>query len=422
MRPWRRRRPALLALAAVLALVLWAGAGSVGAQDDALADAQEAEDTASLRVLHLSPDAPLVDVLVDGRLTFRDVDHRDRTEYVPLAAGRHEVRVYPHRLPDTTADEPDPGEPDGSAEAADAGGDAPEDDEDGGGEESGANGENGDGPTARPLEPVVALLDLEPGSYTTVVLTGNFQAPTVEGGLGQLGIEVDPPDAQVTVRGPRGYLAQRRGEQLLADLEPGTYEVEVQREGYQTAQYQVEVRPGGTAVATLTLQAADDEDGDDAGELLQEQTEATWQRLELQPYQGDLPLAGAGRALVRFVHVAPSIPHLGVSVVPLRGDEAEDEDEASEGASPADPTPDLSVERLTYPNSVDYQAITAGRRQLEFRIAGTDSVLHDVPDVDFRAGASYTLYLAADPEGGRVDVVPVVDAYLPQRPAAPEEP
>ncbi|HRV93760.1 MAG TPA: DUF4397 domain-containing protein [Anaerolineae bacterium] len=51
------------------------------------------ENTARLRMVHASPDAPPVDVVVADRLVFRYVRFGDITFYAPLAAGQVNVKV-----------------------------------------------------------------------------------------------------------------------------------------------------------------------------------------------------------------------------------------------------------------------------------------------------------------------------------------
>ncbi len=46
-----------------------------------------------VRVLHASPDAPAVDVLVDGAKVIEALPYREYTEYLSLPGGRHEIRV-----------------------------------------------------------------------------------------------------------------------------------------------------------------------------------------------------------------------------------------------------------------------------------------------------------------------------------------
>jgi len=48
-----------------------------------------------VRVIHASPDAPAVDVWVDGAKAFSGVAFKDATAYAPLTAGDHAVKVVP---------------------------------------------------------------------------------------------------------------------------------------------------------------------------------------------------------------------------------------------------------------------------------------------------------------------------------------
>ncbi|MGQ9675428.1 MAG: DUF4397 domain-containing protein [Chloroflexota bacterium] len=52
-------------------------------------------DQAMLRVVHASPDAPAVDVLVDGNMAFSNLAFRGITRYAALPAGSHNIQVVP---------------------------------------------------------------------------------------------------------------------------------------------------------------------------------------------------------------------------------------------------------------------------------------------------------------------------------------
>jgi hypothetical protein len=54
-----------------------------------------AEGDAMLRVAHLAPDAPNVDVAVDGTTVLQDVAFETVSEYLPLTTGEHQVTVTP---------------------------------------------------------------------------------------------------------------------------------------------------------------------------------------------------------------------------------------------------------------------------------------------------------------------------------------
>jgi len=46
-----------------------------------------------VQVGHFSPDAPSVDIMVDGNLAFEDISFRDSTGLVELDAGPHHVEI-----------------------------------------------------------------------------------------------------------------------------------------------------------------------------------------------------------------------------------------------------------------------------------------------------------------------------------------
>lgn len=56
-------------------------------------DGSEGEMDASLRVAHLSPDAPNVDVYLDGDAVLEDVPYRTVSDYLELASGSYEVMI-----------------------------------------------------------------------------------------------------------------------------------------------------------------------------------------------------------------------------------------------------------------------------------------------------------------------------------------
>lgn len=60
-----------------------------------LSTAAIAQDPARVRVAHLSPDAPPVDILVDGGLAFANVAYPGTTAYAELAAGTYNIQVVP---------------------------------------------------------------------------------------------------------------------------------------------------------------------------------------------------------------------------------------------------------------------------------------------------------------------------------------
>lgn len=79
----------LLAGAAVLAPV------ALAFQDASPAEGITGVTNPTVRVVHASPDAPAVDVLVDGQPIAQDVAFGSATEYAPLSPGDHQVQVVP---------------------------------------------------------------------------------------------------------------------------------------------------------------------------------------------------------------------------------------------------------------------------------------------------------------------------------------
>ena len=54
-----------------------------------------AQDPSKVRVAHLSPDAPPVDILVDGGVAFANVSYPSTTQYAELPAGTYNIKVVP---------------------------------------------------------------------------------------------------------------------------------------------------------------------------------------------------------------------------------------------------------------------------------------------------------------------------------------
>ena len=54
------------------------------------------ENESPVRIGHCVPDAPDVDVHVDGEIAFEKVAFSDVTDYAPLPAGSHEVKITAH--------------------------------------------------------------------------------------------------------------------------------------------------------------------------------------------------------------------------------------------------------------------------------------------------------------------------------------
>ena len=84
--------------------------------DDAETDEPDGE--AGLRVAHLSPDAPNVDVFVDGDPVLEDVPFRTVSEYLELPAGTYRIEVTAAGDPDTVVFDEDVEVPAGDFTAA----------------------------------------------------------------------------------------------------------------------------------------------------------------------------------------------------------------------------------------------------------------------------------------------------------------
>lgn len=82
----------LLTLSAVPAAFAAAPLNAIASQDNATANNGS---EARVRVVHASPDAPDVDVRVDGGLAFADIAFEDFTDYASLPPGTYNVKVEP---------------------------------------------------------------------------------------------------------------------------------------------------------------------------------------------------------------------------------------------------------------------------------------------------------------------------------------
>jgi len=89
-------RNLLLAMLSISAIALL---GACDDDDDANDPAAPLPEIAQVRVAHLSPGAPDVDVWVDGVLQLEDVPFKGFSGYLELSAGDHDVTVY---VADTT--------------------------------------------------------------------------------------------------------------------------------------------------------------------------------------------------------------------------------------------------------------------------------------------------------------------------------
>ncbi|OEH93256.1 DUF4397 domain-containing protein [Bacillus solimangrovi] len=66
--------------------------------------AKEVQNTSMVRIIHASPDAPAVDIVIDGEIVVENAAFKAVTDYLTLSAGEHEVKIYATG----TEDEQDP--------------------------------------------------------------------------------------------------------------------------------------------------------------------------------------------------------------------------------------------------------------------------------------------------------------------------
>ena len=335
-----------------------------------------------LRLAHLSPDAPLVDLVVDDELALQDAAFSSVSGYLLLPAGEHELRVFAHRLPREL--EPELGV-------------------------SGATGGVTGAPprasrAARTLEPVTLFVTLEPGSYYTLNYVGFYEPPPVEEQRGAVDVNVEPGDTVFTLVGPRGYNVTLQGDEVLTDLVPGSYTVSAERAGYQSATYEVEVQPNVTATLSATLQRLEEpaealEQPDLTTEL--RNPGGSWQKVELQLYRDEFlgwpPVAG--NTFVRVVHASSIAPAVTVT-----------------SAVAGEPKADVTLApSLSFPNTSEYVTLPAGASTLLVREVGTGNVILELPGFTLVPGGVYTLYLVADAVDNQLKVITAVDAGVAWR-------
>lgn len=394
-RPHRAAR--WLGLALCLTYVTGAAAGVAAAQDSAPQIVPDPSVTplAALRLAHLSPDAPLVDLLVDGRLVLQDVVFQNVSGYLLVPAGSHDLKVFPHRAatppasPQTTPSTSGDPAATGAAPAQTAG---PDND---------APNADPEAPIkVAPLEPFTLSVDLEAGDYYTVAIAGFFNPPAAETAGGSLNVEV-AAGTTVRITGPRSYTVALEQSQTLDRLEPGRYTVVASRGGFQSARYQLRISPGETTTLPIDLQQVDGGATPDLPTPAPtEQAAPVWHRSQLQLYKDAfVSLPPAGQVFVRVVHAAPGVNAVTVSSRVAAAD-----------TTPAAATPFLND--FAFPNASPYLVLASGRQTLDILLAGTDFVLATLPDIDLLPGAVYTLYLVGTLNDRFLTPLPTVDAVL----------
>ena len=341
----------------------------------------QGEALAGVRFIHLSPDAPLVDLILNESPEQKDLEFGSLTGYVWLTPGRHEVTVYPHRSPEQS----NPLSALNLQNVLD----------------------NDDAPSRiAPLEPFRMAIDVAENKYYTVALAGFFSPPNEGQDLGSLSLDVEE-GTRVTVTGPRSYLLNLNESAVLAGLEPGQYTVNAKREGAKDVQYEVAVSSGQLASLGIAL-----EEGASPQQATTEEGEATpeptWHRAQLYLYEDSYnSLPKPGHALIRIVHAAP-----GIGTVELRLSEVLD---SEDGTPQTDAELATNIQTLisgaSFPSATQFVSLETGSQLFEVFPSGGDFSLTAMP-ATLSPGTIYTLYLALNLSGQVLTPVPSIDAVL----------
>ncbi|MEX2541516.1 MAG: DUF4397 domain-containing protein [Trueperaceae bacterium] len=321
-----------------------------------------AQPLAALRLTHLSPDAPRMDLVIDHRLFLRDVAYGQVTPYSSLPAGQHEISVIPHRLPDAAAQAEDEG--------------------------------------PRSLEPITILVELDEGMYYTLAVSGFYQRTSGAAATGALAIAVEPSDATLVVSGPRGFSRRFEGEEMLDGLEPGDYRIRAEHEGHRAATFEISVREAEVATVSISLQEGEGDLTDAGPQVASGGAAAAWRPVELHAFRDDLSAAPPpGGSRVRLIHLSPTT--LSVDLLAI----------ASDGGG----EPVVLATGLSFPNASAYTRLPGREFTLQIRLAGTDAILAQIPALTIEAGGVYTLFLVREPEDNYLRLIPAVDLLLSVR-------
>jgi hypothetical protein len=345
------RRRVLLGAGASLSVAL-AGCGGGGGTDTPTdseemetdtatptetATATEAPETGSVRVAHLSPNAPNVDVYVDGSAVLEDVAFGSISPYLDVPAGERAVEITAAGDADTVVfDGPLPVEAETAYTVA----------------AIGEIGDDGD----QAFEPLVLQDDnSDPGSDTARVraVHASPDAPAV--------------DVTLASNGDVLFDGVAFGESGAVEVPAGDYTLQIRgdtesNDGDVVAAYDVSVAGGEvyTAFAAGYL-TPDDEPADTPFDLL----------LSADTGEAGLasaPVAETGPAQVRVAHMSPNAPNVDVYV---------------DGSAALEDVPFGAVS--------SYLEVPAGERQVEITAAGdADTVVFD-GGVTVESATAYTI-------------------------------
>ncbi|MGL4608748.1 MAG: DUF4397 domain-containing protein [Trueperaceae bacterium] len=322
-------------------------------------------DVAAVRVAHVSPDAPMLDLMIDGTLSLRDIQYTTLSSYVLVPAGEHELRVQPHRTP------------------------------------------NEETQTIEAPEPFILSERLEPGHYYTLVASGFFDPPPPQDELGSLQLQLSP-GTTATVVGPRAYSETVTESTKLTELLPGTYTVTASREGFKTTAYEAEVRSNETSLLSINLQQAVDGIDPPAPEPvatpeLTSTSGLEWRSVQLQLYEDELAIPLPGTALVRLIHASPTTPAVSLRVITRDNETRENAEET------------LFTE-LSYPNEANYVRVVSGQYTLEVYNPDNKEIMTTLENLEFQPGAIYTFFIVGTRSDNFISVIPNVEAILAGQP------
>ncbi|SFL10318.1 protein of unknown function [Halogranum rubrum] len=350
--PETNRRAFLKTVGAAGTVAMVGGAGVVGADD-------HTSESANVRVVHASPDAPNVDVYVDGSAVLEDVPFQAVSDYLSLEPGTYTVKVTAAGDPDTVAFEGDV-----TVEDADY--------------------------------TIAATGELSEETFTPLVLEDAPSAPAE--GNAQVRLVHASPDApavDVTVEGADLTVFDGVDTGTASDyveVPAGEYTLEVRgdtegNDGDVVATFDVAVEAGMsyTAFATGYL-TPDDEPQDRAFDLV---VAADGSEMDDKEDEGDKP-EQPSEASVRAVHAIPDAPSVDVYV---------------DGSKVLSDVPFRAVS--------DYLTVPAGERTVKITAAGKPDtvVFEEMLTVEESA---YTVAAVGElSEGTQAPLVLADDATMP---------
>jgi len=297
-------------------------------------------DGALVRIVHLSADAPAVDIAPDGGdALVSGLAYPDNTGYVALPAGAYDLEVRPAGAMDVALDLPEIELAAGAAYSVFA-----------------------IGSLAAGTLQVLPTLDAEADRVTSVaavrVLHASPDAPAVD-------IYVDGARALEAV--PFGAISG------WLQIDPGMHNIQVVAAGADPADGAVLAADVDFAAESLTTIAA-------ANALSAIEAKAFVDGTEMYAL-------AEGNAKVRVIHLSADAP--AVDIAPDGGD--------------------ALITELAYGAASEYLEVPAGDYDLEVRPAGAMDVALDLDGVTLEAGHVYTVFAIGSLAAGTLQVLPVVD-------------